>query len=81
METKFNVLALLSLIFGLVGLFVLPLWFGIAALILSIISFATYQNYNSGKGMTIAGLVLGIIDVVWYLINYLIILGYLNSLI
>lgn len=81
METKFNVLALLSLIFGLVGLFVLPLWFGIAALILSIISFATYQKYNSGKGMTIAGLVLSIIDVVWYLINYLIILGYLNSLI
>ncbi len=53
------------MILGIISLFVLPLWLGVASLILGIIGIATAGKVK-GKGMAIAGVVLGTISLVWY---------------
>ena len=61
---KLNVCGLISMIFGIVGLFIFPLWFGIASTVLGIIGIVTANN-GKGRGMAIAGLVLGVISISW----------------
>ena len=51
-----------SLISGVVSLFVFPYIFGIAAIILAIISFT---NLEEKKKVAIAGLIVGIIGIIW----------------
>lgn len=64
---KMEVLGLLSMIFGIVGVFIAGIPLGIAALILSIISltkFSNAPNRFSGKGMAIAGMILGFVAII-----------------
>lgn len=66
MKKNLNVCGLLSMIFGILGLFILPLWFGLAALTLGLVGIVTADKKNYGKGMAIAGVVLGGISLVYY---------------
>ncbi len=64
-DRKTNTAALLSFIFGLVGLFIGGIPFGVAAAILGIIGLVKIGKYPErfkGKGFAIVGLILGIID-------------------
>lgn len=63
-ENKTNVCGIIALIFGIVGLFIFGYPLGGAAIVLGSVGLKT----QSGKGLAIAGLVLGIIDVVLLLI-------------
>ena len=62
MNTEFNVVGLLAMIFALVGLIVLPLWFGLVGLVLGIVGVCLA---NKKKGMAIAGIAVGAVDIVW----------------
>lgn len=64
-NSNLNVCGLISMILGIISLFVLPLWLGIASLILGVIGIATAGEVR-GKGMAIAGVVLGATSLVWY---------------
>lgn len=61
-----NVLALLGFIFGILGLLIAGIIFGLAALILSIIGMVQIGKHEhfKGNGFAIAGLILGVIDIV-----------------
>lgn len=69
MENKTNVCGLISLILGAVGLFVFPLWLGIASLILGLVGISQVPECNSGKGISIAGVVLGAVSIGWYFLS------------
>lgn len=60
---ELNVLGLISMIIALVGLFIFGIPCGVASLILGIIGIAT-AGETKGKGMAIAGTVVGAIDLV-----------------
>lgn len=70
MNKELNVLGLVSMIIALVGIFIFGIPCGIASLILGIIGIAT-AGETKGKGMAIAGTVVGAIDlvVVLWLVN------------
>lgn len=53
-------LSIASMVMGLVGLFFIPILFGILAIVFSVVG-----KKQGGKGFAIAGLVLGIFDVVY----------------
>ena len=63
MNKELNVLGLISMIIALIGLFIFGIPCGVAALILGIIGIATAGD-TKGKGMAIAGTVVGAIDLV-----------------
>ena len=63
MNRELNVLGLISLIIAIVGLFMFGIPCGVASLILGIIGIAT-AGETRGKGMAIAGPVVGAIDLV-----------------
>ena len=63
MNRELNVLGLISLIIAIVGLFMFGIPCGVASLILGIIGIAT-AGETRGKGMAIAGTVVGAIDLV-----------------
>ena len=63
MNKELNVLGLISMIIALIGLFIFGIHCGIASLILGIIGIAT-AGETKGKGMAIAGTVVGAIDLV-----------------
>lgn len=63
MNRELNALGLISMIIAIVGLFVFGIPCGIASLILGIIGIAT-AGESKGKGMAIAGTVVGAIDLV-----------------
>ena len=63
MNKELNVLGLISMIIAIVGLFVFGIPCGVTSLILGIIGIAT-AGETKGKGMAIAGTVVGAIDLV-----------------
>lgn len=63
MNKELNVLGLISMVIAIIGLFVFGIPCGIASLILGIIGIAT-AGETRGKGMAIAGTVVGAIDLV-----------------
>lgn len=63
MNKELNVLGLISMIIALVGLFIFGIPCGIVSLILGIIGIVT-AGETKGKGMAIAGTVVGAIDLV-----------------
>lgn len=63
MNKELNVLGLLSMVIAIIGLFVFGIPCGVASLILGIIGIAT-AGETRGKGMAIAGTVVGAIDLV-----------------
>lgn len=68
-----------SMVMGLVGLFFIPILFGILAIVFSVVG-----KKQGGKGFAIAGLVMGIIDVAYgaiVIINSLILLATVGSII
>jgi len=62
-DGDWDIFSILGFVFGIVGLFVLPIIFGIAAIVLSIIGLKKTSNGQKGKGFAIAGLILGILEV------------------
>ena len=66
---ELNVLGLISMVIALIGLFFFGIPCGIASLILGIIGIVT-AGETKGKGMAIAGTVIGAIDLVvmlWFI--------------
>ena len=64
-EKKLNVCGLISFIFSLVGIIVAGLPCGIIATITGIVGIATFKKEEQkGRGFAIAGLVVGILDVI-----------------
>ena len=63
MNKELNVLGLISMIIAIVGLFIFGIPCGVTSLILGIIGIATAGD-TKGKGMEIAGTVVGAIDLV-----------------
>ena len=63
MNKELNVLGLISMIISIVGLFIFGIPCGVVSLILGIIGIAT-AGETKGKGMAIAGTVVGAIDLV-----------------
>lgn len=62
---KQNTMALLSFIFSIIGLLVAAIPCGIVALITGIMGIAKFDpSKDKGKGLAIAGLVIGIIDII-----------------
>ena len=69
MNKELNVLGLISMIIAIVGLFIFGIPCGVTSLILGIIGIAT-AGETKGKGMAIAGTVVGAIDLVtvlWFI--------------
>jgi hypothetical protein len=66
-ETKFHWAALTGFILSLVGLFISPILLGITAIVFSAIGLSAIKrnpDLYKGKGFAIAGLIVGIIDVI-----------------
>ena len=63
MNKELNVLGLISMIIAIIGLFIFGIPCGVVSLILGIIGIAT-AGETKGKGMAIAGTVVGVIDLV-----------------
>ena len=63
MNKELNVLGLISMIIAIVGLFIFGIPCGVTSLILGIIGIVT-AGETKGKGMAIAGTVVGAIDLV-----------------
>ena len=63
MNKEWNVLGLISMIIAIIGLFIFGIPCGVTSLILGIIGIAT-AGETKGKGMAIAGTVVGAIDLV-----------------
>lgn len=64
-EKKLNVCGLISFIFSLIGIIVAGLPCGIIATITGIIGITTFKKEEQkGRGFAIAGLVIGIVDVI-----------------
>lgn len=66
MESKTNVCGILSLVLGIIGMFIFPLWLGIASFVLGLVGISQVPKCNSGRGISVAGVVLGAISIVWY---------------
>ena len=66
---KTNGLAVASLVCSLVGLLVFPLILGILGVCFSVTGKKRIEAFNEkGKGFTTAGLIIGIIDIIWWII-------------
>lgn len=76
-----NSVCMASFICGLVGFFILPYIFGIAAIICGIVGIVTFddqKNINKWQGTT--GLILGVIDILWAIFAYAYIAALIASL-
>ncbi|MCI9245737.1 MAG: DUF4190 domain-containing protein [Clostridia bacterium] len=72
-QRKQNSMALASFIIALVGLIVAGLPCGIVAIILGIVGLVKFDaTKEKGKGFAIAGLVVGVIDVIAVILNIII---------
>lgn len=60
-----NIFAIIGLVLNLIGFFIFPLVFGTAGLICSIVGYTKADELRSGKGLAIAGIILGVINVLW----------------
>lgn len=64
-QKKMNACALVSFIFSLIGIVIAGLPCGIVATITGIIGLVTFKaETQKGKGFAIAGLVIGILDII-----------------
>lgn len=76
-NNKVNTLGIVSLILSIIGFLtifiVIGVFFGLAGLILSIISLVNAKKNNNGKGFAVAGLVISIITIIISIIYFLVI--------
>ena len=80
-EKSLNICALLSFIFSLVGLLVLPIPLGIAAVALGIVGIVKFDKEKQKyKWMAIAGLCIGAFDIVFSIISIIISAAALTAL-
>ncbi len=64
---KTNGLAVAGFVCSLVGLFVFPLILGILSVCFSVAGKRRIEAFNEkGKGLATAGLIIGIIDIIWW---------------
>lgn len=66
MEQTTSKAGIVALVFGIIGLFFVPLYLGIVAVVAAV---AGLSDPNVKKGLPIAGLVLGIINICFGLIK------------
>ena len=73
-QGKTNGTAIAALVVSIVGLIILPLPCGIISVSLAATSFNHLKQFptEKGKGMAVAGLVIGIIDIVWWVLAILV---------
>lgn len=65
---KYNVCAIISFVCSLIGLFKYGIFFGIASLVLGIIGVKKCKKDNEkGKWMAVVGIVLGIIEIIYFI--------------
>ena len=77
-QRKQNAMALTSFIIALVGLLVAGLPCGIVAVVLGIVGLVKFDaTKDKGKGFAIAGLVIGVIDVIAVVLNIIITAAYI----
>lgn len=71
-QSKFSGLAIASFVVSLVGIFLFALPCGVIATSLSASSFKQINTYgNRGKALAISGLIIGIVDIVFGIVNIL----------
>ncbi len=70
-----NVVGIIGFVSSLVGLFLWPFVFGTAGIICSAIGISKAKTLQSGKGLSIAGLIVGIVDIVWWIIALIILVA------
>lgn len=69
-QKRLEIMALMSMLFGITGLFIAAIVFGLMAIIFAMISFMKFSanpKEFGGRGMAIAGIIIGILDVVLFL--------------
>lgn len=75
-DKKYNGVGIASFICGLVGIFYYPFPCGLAALITGIIGIIKFDpNKEKGKWMSITGVVLGALEILWSILILLLGLG------
>ena len=62
-EKKTNIFAIVGFILGLIAFWIYPVWIGVPGLICGVIGLAKSPVLRSGKGLSIAAIVLGCINV------------------
>ena len=62
-EKKTNIFAIVGFILGLIAFWIYPVWIGVPGLICGAIGLAKSSVLHSGKGLSIAAIVLGCINV------------------
>jgi uncharacterized BrkB/YihY/UPF0761 family membrane protein len=62
---KSNSVASIGLIFGVIGIFVIPLLFGVLGIIFSGVGISNPKETHKGRKNAIAGLILGVVNVIW----------------
>ncbi len=70
-QKRLEVMALMSMLFGITGLFIAALVFGLMALIFGFVSmmkFSANPREFGGRGMAIAGIIIGILDIIAFLL-------------
>lgn len=70
-QKRLEVMALMSMLFGITGLFIAAIVFGLMALIFGFISFMKFSaspREFGGRGMAIAGIIIGALDVIIFLL-------------
>jgi len=72
--SKSNGFGVTGLVLGLVGLVIFPPFFGVLAIIFSSIGLSKDQKYSK------AGLVLGIVDLLWMIVALFLFAGFVTSL-
>lgn len=64
-QKKSNGAATAGLVLSLIGLLIIPFLFGALGLIFSGVGLSKSPDEYSGKGNAIAGLVIGVVDLIW----------------
>lgn len=70
-QKRMEVMALLSMLFGITGLFIAAIVFGLMALIFGIVSLmkiSANPREFGGRGMALAGIIIGLLDVALFLL-------------
>ena len=78
---KTNGFAVTSLVLGIIAMLINPFAIlGILSIIFSIVGLVKVKTLSSGKGLAIAGLILGIIATIWFAYSFFTTVATLSAL-